>query len=46
MSQRLNKKLQSRHFMQGMSLPEILAAVLIGLIGIVVIMQVYTASEE
>jgi len=32
--------------MQGMSLPEILAAVLIGLIGMIVIMQVYATSEE
>ena len=46
MGQRLNKKLQSRHFMRGMSLPEILAAVLIGLIGMIVIMQVYATSEE
>jgi type IV pilus assembly protein PilW len=46
MGQRSNKKLQSRKFMQGMSLPEILAAVLIGLIGMIVIMQVYATSEE
>ena len=46
MGQRVNKKLQSRHFTQGMSLPEILAAVLIGLIGMIVIMQVYATSEE
>lgn len=46
MGQRLNKKLQSQHFMRGMSLPEILAAVLIGLIGMIVIMQVYATSEE
>jgi len=46
MGQRLNKKLQSPHFMRGMSLPEILAAVLIGLIGMIVIMQVYATSEE
>ncbi|MBI3526681.1 MAG: PilW family protein [Betaproteobacteria bacterium] len=46
MRQRLNKKLQSPHFMRGMSLPEILAAVLIGLIGMIVIMQVYATSEE
>ena len=46
MSQRSNKTLQSRHFMRGMSLAEILAAVLIGLIGMVVIMQVYATSEE
>jgi type IV pilus assembly protein PilW len=46
MGQRLSKKLQSRHFMRGMSLPEILAAVLIGLIGMIVIMQVYATSEE
>ncbi len=46
MSQRWNNRLQSPHFMQGISLPEILAAVLIGLIGIVVIMQVYATSEE
>lgn len=32
--------------MRGMSLPEILAAVLIGLIGMIVIMQVYATSEE
>lgn len=32
--------------MCGMSLPEILAAVLIGLIGMIVIMQVYATSEE
>jgi type IV pilus assembly protein PilW len=31
---------------RGMGLPEILAGVLIGLIGMVVIMQVYTISEE
>ena len=46
MSQRLNKVFRSRHFMRGMSLPEILAAVLIGLIGMIVIMQVYATSEE
>ncbi len=46
MSQRLNKVIRSRHFMRGMSLPEILAAVLIGLIGMIVIMQVYATSEE
>ena len=46
MGQRANKKLQSRHFTRGMSLPEILAAVLIGLIGMIVIMQVYATSEE
>ena len=46
MGQRKNTKLPSRHFMRGMSLPEILAAVLIGLIGMVVIMQVYATSEE
>ncbi len=46
MGQRLSKKLQSQHFMRGMSLPEILAAVLIGLIGMIVIMQVYATSEE
>jgi len=32
--------------MRGMSLPEILAAVLIGLIGMIIIMQVYATSEE
>jgi type IV pilus assembly protein PilW len=37
---------QNRQSMRGMSLPEILAAVLIGLIGMVVIMQVYATSEE
>ena len=46
MGQHWNNKLQSQHFMRGMSLPEILAAVLIGLIGMVVIMQVYATSEE
>jgi type IV pilus assembly protein PilW len=46
MGQRLHKKLHNRHFMRGMSLPEILAAVLIGLIGMIVIMQVYATSEE
>jgi type IV pilus assembly protein PilW len=46
MSQRLHKKLQSPQSMRGMSLPEILAAVLIGLIGMIVIMQVYATSEE
>jgi len=46
MGQRLNNTLQSPHFMRGMSLPEILAAVLIGLIGMIVIMQVYATSEE
>lgn len=46
MGQRSSKKLQSQHFMRGMSLPEILAAVLIGLIGMIVIMQVYATSEE
>jgi type IV pilus assembly protein PilW len=46
MNQRPNNLLQTRHFMQGMSLPEILAAVLIGLIGMIVIMQVYATSEE
>ena len=46
MGQRLNKKLPNQHFMRGMSLPEILAAVLIGLIGMIVIMQVYATSEE
>ena len=46
MGQRLNNELQSPHFMRGMSLPEILAAVLIGLIGMIVIMQVYATSEE
>ena len=46
MSQRRNSKLQPAHVMRGMSLPEILAAVLIGLIGMVVIMQVYATSEE
>jgi type IV pilus assembly protein PilW len=46
MGQRVNNKLQSRHFSRGMSLPEILAAVLIGLIGMIVIMQVYATSEE
>ena len=46
MGQRSSKTLQSRHFMRGMSLPEILAAVLIGLIGMIVIMQVYATSEE
>jgi type IV pilus assembly protein PilW len=45
MGQRLNRNLQSPHFMRGMSLPEILAAVLIGLIGMIVIMQVYATSE-
>jgi type IV pilus assembly protein PilW len=46
MSQRLNRHLKRPHFMRGMSLPEILAAVLIGLIGMIVIMQVYATSEE
>jgi type IV pilus assembly protein PilW len=46
MGQHRNNKLQNAHFMRGMSLPEILAAVLIGLIGMVVIMQVYATSEE
>jgi len=46
MGQRLNRNIQNPHFMRGMSLPEILAAVLIGLIGMVVIMQVYATSEE
>ena len=46
MGQHWNNKLQSPQFMRGMSLPEILAAVLIGLIGMVVIMQVYATSEE
>lgn len=43
---RLNDKLLNRRFIRGMSMPEILAAVLIGLIGMVVIMQVYATSEE
>lgn len=46
MGQRSDKMLRSPHFMRGMSLPEILAAVLIGLIGMIVIMQVYATSEE
>ncbi len=46
MGQRSHKTIHSQHFMRGMSLPEILAAVLIGLIGMVVIMQVYATSEE
>ncbi len=46
MGQRLNRTLQNPHFMRGMSLPEILAAVLIGMIGMIVIMQVYATSEE
>ncbi len=37
---------QNPRLMRGMSLPEILAAVLIGLVGMVVIMQVYATSEE
>ncbi|MEO8157608.1 MAG: PilW family protein [Betaproteobacteria bacterium] len=46
MRQRAKQKFGDRRFMQGMSLPEILAAVLIGLIGMVIIMQVYATSEE
>jgi type IV pilus assembly protein PilW len=46
MRQPLNQKSNNRRFMRGMSLPEILAAVLIGLIGMVIIMQVYATSEE
>ena len=46
MGQRSDQMLRSPHFMRGMSLPEILAAVLIGLIGMIVIMQVYATSEE
>ena len=46
MDQHVNRNLQRRQFMQGMSLPEILAAVLIGLIGMVITMQVYATSEE
>jgi type IV pilus assembly protein PilW len=45
MRQQINQMLQSPQSMRGMSLPEILAAVLIGLIGMVVIMQVYATSE-
>jgi type IV pilus assembly protein PilW len=44
--QRHHRKLPARRFAQGMSLPEILAAMLIGLIGMVIIMQVYATSEE
>ena len=46
MGQRSNRMLSNPRFMRGMSLPEILAAVLIGLIGMIVIMQVYATSEE
>ena len=46
MSQRSTRTMQGRRSMRGMSLPEILAAVLIGLIGMIVIMQVYATSEE
>jgi type IV pilus assembly protein PilW len=46
MLQHISSKRPSRQFMHGMSLPEILAAVLIGLIGMIVIMQVYATSEE
>ena len=46
MDQRSNSKRPGRQFMRGMSLPEILAAVLIGMIGMIVIMQVYATSEE
>jgi type IV pilus assembly protein PilW len=46
MDQRWKRKIQSPRLMRGMSLPEILAAVLIGLIGMIVIMQVYATSEE
>ena len=46
MDQRRKNKIQSPRLMRGMSLPEILAAVLIGLIGMIVIMQVYATSEE
>ena len=46
MGQHWKSKSPSPQFMRGMSLPEILAAVLIGLIGMVVIMQVYATSEE
>ncbi|HKQ25151.1 MAG TPA: PilW family protein [Burkholderiales bacterium] len=46
MGKHWNNELQNARFMRGMSLPEILAAVLIGLIGMVVIMQVYATSEE
>jgi type IV pilus assembly protein PilW len=38
--------LRAPRHQRGMGLPEILAGVLIGLIGMVVIMQVYTISEE
>jgi len=46
MIQRSSSKRPGRRFMRGMSLPEILAAVLIGMIGMIVIMQVYATSEE
>lgn len=46
MDHRASKTMRSQHSMRGMSLPEILAAVLIGLIGMIVIMQVYATSEE
>jgi type IV pilus assembly protein PilW len=46
MGKRAYRNLQNPLFMRGMSLPEILAAVLIGLIGMIVIMQVYATSEE
>ena len=46
MDKRSNSKRPGRQFMLGMSLPEILAAVLIGMIGMIVIMQVYATSEE
>jgi type IV pilus assembly protein PilW len=42
----VSTKLSCRMRQRGMGLPEILAAVLIGLIGMVVIMQVYAVSEE
>jgi type IV pilus assembly protein PilW len=46
MIMRSYKTIPRRRSMRGMSLPEILAAVLIGLIGMIVIMQVYATSEE